>query len=628
MKNNKTTICLPTILFILLFFSMKGFAQEPFVFANGADVGWLSQMEATGYKFYDADNTQKECLQLLKDRGINTIRLRVWVNPSTDKINGHCSKAETVAMAIRAKDMGMRVMIDFHYSDTWADPGKQTKPAAWANHSFANLLDDVYNHTYDVLNELKLAGVTPEWVQIGNEISTGMLWPDGSTSNWSQLAQLLNKGYDATKTIDSSIKVVVHLDSGNDNSRFRNFFDNATTNAVKYDVIGMSYYPYWLGSDYTASIIDLEANLKDMNSRYNKEVMVVEVGGDNFYPQNTYDMLIAVLKAVKTFPDNKGLGVIYWEPQGEKTWSGYTLNSWSYYGENAGKPTFVLDAFKQNIVPNAIIKLSGTALESEIILTTVDGINYTFNNAELQAGNIKFAQESPSINTWSSSNFPTGIGSQNGNEIQTIAGLYDITFNINTGDYQFTAIPPPVISIIGDFNGSCWSSGCDVDLTAITPNEYSLIYNFTSTASLKFRQNYTWNREWRAPNANNPTNLSGIAVAASGEPNFIIPAGNYTINFNRKTGSYSFTTTPLSVNKFNKKTISVTPNPTLNSWHFIAENSNIKNIKIFNVLGNQITNDNFNSDSVTIEAFNLPKGIYFALVSGDHNSDMLKLIKN
>ena len=153
-------------------------------FANGADVGWLPQMETTGYKFYDTDNSEKDCLQLLKDRGINTIRLRVWVNPSDDKASGHCSPAETVVMAVRAQKLGLRIMIDFHYSDTWADPGKQAKPAAWANHSFAELQNDVYKHTFDVLTSLKTAGVTPEWVQIGNEIPDGMLWPEGKSSNF------------------------------------------------------------------------------------------------------------------------------------------------------------------------------------------------------------------------------------------------------------------------------------------------------------------------------------------------------------------------------------------------------------------------------------------------------------
>ena len=311
-------------------------------FAKGADVGWLSQMESTGYKFFDVDGTEKDCLQLLKDRGMNTIRLRVFVNPSNDSINGHCSKDETVAMAVRAKNMGMRVLIDFHYSDSWADPSKQNKPAAWANHTFAELLTDVYNHTTDVLNALKAAGVKPEWVQIGNEIPSGILWPEGKYTNFNQLAQLLNKGYEATKNIDSSIKVIVHIDQGNDNARFRWFFDNARNNGVKYDVIGLSYYPYWLNSDYTITIDNLKNNMIDMVSRYGKEVMIVEVGGDFTKVQNTYDMLVAVINVVRNIPNNKGLGVIYWEPEGEKSWSGYQLNCW----QSNGKPSTALDAFK------------------------------------------------------------------------------------------------------------------------------------------------------------------------------------------------------------------------------------------------------------------------------------------
>lgn len=312
-------------------------------FAKGADVGWLPQMEATGYKFYDTDGTEKDCLQLLKDRGINTIRLRVWVNPSHDKASGHCSKEETVVMALRAQKMGMRIMIDFHYSDSWADPGKQFKPKAWESHSFPELLNDVYNHTFDVLSALKKAGIIPEWVQVGNEIPGGMLWPEGSTKNWSQLAQLLNKGFEATKAIDTKIKVIVHLDEGNDNAKFRWFFDNAKANNVKYDVIGLSYYPFWIKKDYTATIADLENNLKDMASRYNKEVMVVEVGGIDEQVENTYQMLVATIKAVKNVPNNKGLGVIYWEPQGAKSWSGYSLSAWG----TGGKPTMALDAFKE-----------------------------------------------------------------------------------------------------------------------------------------------------------------------------------------------------------------------------------------------------------------------------------------
>lgn len=317
--------------------------QKEFPFAKGADVGWLPQMEATGYKFYDSDGNEKDCLQLLKDRGMNSIRLRVFVHPNDDKASGHCSKEETITMALRAQKMGMRVMINFHYSDSWADPAKQNKPAAWANHTFPELLDDVYNHTFDVISSLKKAGVTPEWVQIGNEIPGGMLWPDGSTNNWVQLGQLLNKGYDAVKAVDKSIKVIVHVDEGNNNSKFRTFFDNATAQKVRYDVIGLSYYPYWIKKDYTETIADLQFNLNDMASRYGKEVMIVEVGGEDDKIQNTYELLAATIKAVKNVPNNKGIGVLYWEPQGARSWSHYALSAWL----PDGKPSPALDAFKE-----------------------------------------------------------------------------------------------------------------------------------------------------------------------------------------------------------------------------------------------------------------------------------------
>lgn len=318
---------------------------SPFV-ARGADISWLPQMEATGFKFHNDLGVETDCFQLLKAIGINTVRLRTWVNPSNDKINGHCSKQETVDLAVRANRYGMKVMIDFHYSDSWADPGQQRKPAAWVGHDFSSLLKDVYDYTAEVILLLKTNGVTPDWVQIGNEISSGMLFPDGSINNWSQLIQLTNKGYEAVKVISPTTKVVLHIDQGNNNTRCRWWFDNAQSNGAKYDVIGLSYYPYWLAGspDYTLSIEDLGNNLLDLVSRFGKEVMIVEVGGESAKPQNTYDMLVAVQKKVLAVPQNKGLGVIYWEPEGARSWSGYALSAWG----NDGKPTLALKAFLLN----------------------------------------------------------------------------------------------------------------------------------------------------------------------------------------------------------------------------------------------------------------------------------------
>lgn len=347
MKKTKKIILIFLYSAFLLLGSSKAYSVpssiSDSVFVKGADISWLPQMEATGYKFYNDKGVEQDCFQILKDHGINTIRLRTWVNPSGDKASGHCSKEETVAMAVRAKNWGMRVMIDFHYSDTWADPGKQVKPAAWVGHDFSQLLTDVYDYTADVMTALKTAGISPEWVQVGNEIPGGMIYPEGNSSNFSQLVQLINKGYDAIKAVSPQSKVILHVDQGNNNGRFRWWFDNAKANNAKYDVIGLSYYPYWLEGkpDFTLSIDDLGNNLIDMASRYGKEVMLVEVGGEDTKPQNTYDMLIAVQKKVKAVPDGKGLGVIYWEPEGAKSWSGYSLSAWDV----DGRPTKAMDAF-------------------------------------------------------------------------------------------------------------------------------------------------------------------------------------------------------------------------------------------------------------------------------------------
>lgn len=337
------TIVLSVILLSGCSKSTESQNKTPEIVAKGADISWLPQMEATGYKFYNNNGQEEDCMKILKDHGINSIRLRTFVNPSDDIASGHCSKNETVAMAVRAQKWGMRVMIDFHYSDTWADPGKQAKPKAWEGHDFSTLLNDLYSYTFEVMTALKTAGVTPEWVQVGNEIPGGMVYPEGSSSNWPQLAQLINKGYDAVKTVNPQSKVVLHIDQGNNNERFRWWFDAARANSVKYDVIGLSYYPYWLEGkpDYTLSIDDLAKNMNDMATRYGKEVMVVEVGGEDIQAQNTYNMLVAVQKKIMAVPENKGLGVFYWEPEGARSWSRYALSAWG----DDGKPTKALDAF-------------------------------------------------------------------------------------------------------------------------------------------------------------------------------------------------------------------------------------------------------------------------------------------
>jgi arabinogalactan endo-1,4-beta-galactosidase len=308
-------------------------------FAKGADISWVTEMEASGKRFYTSAGVETECIALLKSLGMNTIRLRVWVNPA----NAWNNVSDVVAKAVRAKNAGMRVMIDFHYSDTWADPGAQTKPAAWAGLDFAGLKTALANHTTNVLSQIKNAGVTPDWVQIGNETNNGMLWPDGQANiNMSNFAALINAGYDATKAVFANAKVIVHISNGYDNSLFRWVFDGLKTNGAKYDVIGMSLYPSYSASGWSTVNQQCLTNMNDMVARYNKEVMVVEVGMPWDQASTCNSFIADLITKVKAVTNKKGLGVLYWEPQCYANWNGYTLGAF----DNSGKPTIALNAFQ------------------------------------------------------------------------------------------------------------------------------------------------------------------------------------------------------------------------------------------------------------------------------------------
>ncbi|HSC38638.1 MAG TPA: glycosyl hydrolase 53 family protein [Chitinophagaceae bacterium] len=305
-------------------------------FIKGADISWLTQMEAAGYKFYTAGGTAMDGMQLMQSLGINTIRLRVWVNPA----NGWCNNSDLVAKAKRAKQLGLRIMLDIHYSDVWADPGHQAKPAAWAAFDFATLKTTVTSYTKSVLDTMKLAGVVPGWVQVGNETNDGMLWPDGKASvNMANFAALVNAGYQAVKAVSDTIKVIVHISNGYDNTLFRWMFDGLKTNGASWDIIGMSLYPTsanW--QSYNASCL---ANMNDMVSRYNKPVMICEVGMPVTDAAVCQSFLTDLISKTKSVTGNNGLGVLYWEPECYNNWQGYGLGAF----DNTGKPTVAMSAF-------------------------------------------------------------------------------------------------------------------------------------------------------------------------------------------------------------------------------------------------------------------------------------------
>jgi len=313
---------------------------------RGGDVSTLKKNEDFGGAYFTSGGTRTDPLTILRGAGMNYGRLKVWVNPA----DGYNNKARVLTMASRIKAQGMKLLVDFHYSDSWADPGKQVKPAAWANLSLAQLNTAVYNHTFDVLNSLKNQGTTADMVQIGNEINPGMLLPTGSTSNWGNLAQLLTSGINAAKAVSSSTLIMLHLAEGGNNGLFRSWFDQATSRGVQFDVIGASYYCYWHGS-----LSSLQNNLNDISARYGKPVVVVETAygftlaqkdsepnifnqslqGNCGYPasaQGQTDAVRAVINVVRNVPNGRGLGFFYWEP----TWTAVTGAGWDPTNPNSG----------------------------------------------------------------------------------------------------------------------------------------------------------------------------------------------------------------------------------------------------------------------------------------------------
>lgn len=309
-------------------------------FVKGADVSWLTQMEHEGKKFYTKEGKDSECMSLLKELGTNAIRLRVWVNPS----NGWCGKEDVVNKAVRAAKLGMRIMIDFHYSDSWADPSKQFVPQAWKDFSYDEMKKAVSAHTIDVLSALKEADVTPEWVQIGNETSDGMLWDMGKASlNPDLYAGLHNAGYDAAKSVFPNTKVMVHIDNGYDSSR-NWLVATLKENGGKFDMIGVSHYPVYAVSEgkfktWKSCNDKLIANIRTLINTFDADVMVVEFGYAVSEAGDGKKCLQDLMTRCSGIMQCEG--VMYWEPQ---------CYDWEHYANGAfstsGKPTSILDPFK------------------------------------------------------------------------------------------------------------------------------------------------------------------------------------------------------------------------------------------------------------------------------------------
>lgn len=302
---------------------------------KGVDVSMIKELEGHGAAYY-LDGRKGDLFEILSRCGVDTVRLRIWQDPYDDKGNpyggGGNNLQTTIELARRTLDNGMSYLLDFHYSDFWADPGKQIKPKAWRGLRGESLETAVYLHTVDTLKALKNEGLVPAMVQVGNEITNGLLWPDGHIDEAQTMSALLQAGMKGVREICPDSRIVLHLDFGTDNAMYRNWFDKTMPYHLDFDVIGMSYYPHWNGS--MQLLLD---NMNDVSKRYHKDVMIAETSigyttdalgcrGIVFskelekatgYPatmegQDTF--LRDLYRTVRSVEHNRGIGVFYWEP--------------------------------------------------------------------------------------------------------------------------------------------------------------------------------------------------------------------------------------------------------------------------------------------------------------------------
>jgi len=290
-------------------------------YAIGADLSFLKSAEDRGFEFKD-DFVAKPGLEIFKDHGYNWIRLRLFHTPTQLPNN----LEYTITLAKQAKELGYQFLLDYHYSDHWADPGKQYLPKAWEEKTHDQLVDSIYAYTRSTIIAFREAGVLPDMVQVGNEVSNGMMWPDGKLpDNWDQFAELQQAGINGVFAGCGNLpapKIMVHIDKGGDRDFTKAWFSELISRGVEFDVIGQSFYPWWHGT-----LLDLRENMYFMAHEYKKPIILVEVaycaspteykekpGPFSENPEGQKTFLKEVNKLVLSTPNNLGAGIFWWEP--------------------------------------------------------------------------------------------------------------------------------------------------------------------------------------------------------------------------------------------------------------------------------------------------------------------------
>ena len=331
----KRLISLLTLLMTLLS------ATADDTFWLGADISGTSAIEAFGGQLYNAQGEPCENTKLMKEYGLNAARYRVWVDPR----GGFSSKEDVLRLALRAKEQGMAIMIDFHYSDWWADSGKQNIPKAWEQMTYEEMCQALAKHTHETLQLLKDNDVDVKWVQIGNETTNGFLWPMGrATENMAQYAGLTQAGYDAVKAVFPDAICIVHLDGGCDPKRYKFIFEGLKEYGAKWDMIGLSVYPYW---DIDAGLTKTEdetlekaiANINQLWNLWQTPLMIVETGYDADRAEDGKLWMTRLIKAARHQTNGHCQGIFYWAPEAE---GHYRLGAFRNH-----RPTAIMDAFKE-----------------------------------------------------------------------------------------------------------------------------------------------------------------------------------------------------------------------------------------------------------------------------------------
>jgi arabinogalactan endo-1,4-beta-galactosidase len=319
LKQKTSSIRKTFIVFFL--FSYWFSSSEAQQYAIGADLSFLKQAEDSGFIFKE-NGKARPGLQIFRDHGYNWIRLRLFHTP-TSLPNG---LSYTIKLAKEAKKQGYKFLLDYHYSDTWADPGKQFLPKAWEGKSQIELVKAVYEYTKASMIAFRDSSVFPDMVQVGNEISNGMLWPNGKLpDNWDNFAELVQAGINgvyASCENNPTPQIMIHIDKGGDKAFTKYFYDKLHTYGIKYDIIGQSYYPWWHGS-----LLDLRKCLDFTAREYKKDIIVVEaaynwrpreyINKNSPFPETPEgqkEFLEEVNRIVMNVVDNRGIGIFWWEP--------------------------------------------------------------------------------------------------------------------------------------------------------------------------------------------------------------------------------------------------------------------------------------------------------------------------